>query len=426
MKKEFSIVSAVVLLLALLLPSPAHAANDCIFKIIGNAMMLTADCATDETIFVPDGFLLNGDGHTITAVDPPGGHFQGAVVQNAGATATVRELTITVSDLADVCDEIGNRLTGILFVGASGNIRENHVLDLHQGDSTCDEGVGIEVANFVDSPDMVTVKVEDNIVTGYQRAGIIANENVFVVIRDNTLEGQGRTDRLAQTGIQLGFGARGRIEFNRVSGHIFTPQTFTSAGILLFGAGDNIRVHKNEVSTNDVGIWLTGTNLAYVHANTVTMSEFDAIVLDDRDGNVENTRLEKNDLSESLSGIALFGPGVMNNSLRNNYAHDGGDGFFIGESASLNTLINNQALNNLLDGFLLNSEMNTLRRNRALGNGELDIEDVLGNNTYIRNECETSSGPPVDCGTEVDLALSLESAQVPTDTSVRPGPSPVR
>ncbi|MGH9877475.1 MAG: right-handed parallel beta-helix repeat-containing protein, partial [Nitrososphaerales archaeon] len=69
---------------------------------------------TDATITIPDGYTLDGAGHTITAVDPPSGHFLGAVVANAGATAHVKNLHITTSALLDVCDAGADRLRGIM------------------------------------------------------------------------------------------------------------------------------------------------------------------------------------------------------------------------------------------------------------------------------------------------------------------------
>jgi hypothetical protein len=91
---------------------------------------LLGDCTTDATLTVPDGFTLDGNGFTITAVDPPGGHFVGAVVKNAGATAHVVDLTVTTLNLANVCDAVDDRLRGIMFQGASGSIRGNTVVNL--------------------------------------------------------------------------------------------------------------------------------------------------------------------------------------------------------------------------------------------------------------------------------------------------------
>ena len=42
---------------------------------------LLSDCTTDHTIVVTNGWTLDGDGYSITGVDPAGGHFLGAVVQ---------------------------------------------------------------------------------------------------------------------------------------------------------------------------------------------------------------------------------------------------------------------------------------------------------------------------------------------------------
>ena len=59
-------------------------------------MTLTTDITTDATIKVLDGYTLNGNGHKITAVDPDGGAFVGAVVENEGTAMYVKNLTVTV------------------------------------------------------------------------------------------------------------------------------------------------------------------------------------------------------------------------------------------------------------------------------------------------------------------------------------------
>src|SRR5947209_6191935 len=116
-------------------------------------MTLNADCVTDHSIIVPNGFTLDGAGHTITAVDPSTApfHFVGGVIQNGGATANVTNLKVTTSNLAEVCDAGPNRLRGILFDGASGSITNNTVTHINQNQgpalSGCQEGNAIEVRN---------------------------------------------------------------------------------------------------------------------------------------------------------------------------------------------------------------------------------------------------------------------------------------
>src|SRR5579885_3168749 len=111
-------------------------------------MTLNADCTTDHSVVVPNGYTLDGAGHTVTAVDPSGGHFVGGVVQNGGAAANVTNLKITTSHLIDVCDGGADRLRGILFDGASGSITGNDISNINQGASGCQEGNAIEVRNF--------------------------------------------------------------------------------------------------------------------------------------------------------------------------------------------------------------------------------------------------------------------------------------
>src|SRR5438309_258759 len=146
---------------------PASATTTCVFSTIGTTMTLLANCTTDSTILVPNGFTLDGNGNTITAVDPAGDHFRGAVVKNGGTTANVTNLGATALNLADVCDGGDDRLRGILFDGASGSITDNTVFNINQGASGCQEGNAIEVRNapFDNTGTDVNVTISGNVVT---------------------------------------------------------------------------------------------------------------------------------------------------------------------------------------------------------------------------------------------------------------------
>src|SRR5438309_2172014 len=103
----------------------------CVFT-PGTTMILLGDCTTFVTITIPDGATLDGNNHTITAMDPPGG-FQGPVVRNqaGGTVANVVNLGLTAS-LASTfgCMDGDNRLRGILFDGASGSITNNTAITI--------------------------------------------------------------------------------------------------------------------------------------------------------------------------------------------------------------------------------------------------------------------------------------------------------
>ncbi len=213
---------------------------------------LLADCTTDHTLAVPDGWTLDGDGFTITGVDPAGGHFRGAVVRNGGAEAHVRDVTVTVSALANACDAGDDRLRGILFDGAAGSIEGATVTAINQGASGCQEGNGIEVrqAPFDATGTDLEVTIAGNVVTGYQKTGILANGSVAAIISDNVVTGAGAVDYIAQNGIQVGFGATAVLRDNAVSGNDYTPESFVSCGLLFFDA-DGVRASRNDLTGNE-------------------------------------------------------------------------------------------------------------------------------------------------------------------------------
>ena len=232
-------------------PLRAAIASDpvsCSFTIAGTTKSLDRDCTTNTTIQIPDGFTLDGAGHMITAVDPAGGHFLGAVVRNGGAKANVINLTVTASKLTIVCDGGDDRLRGILLQGASGSITNNTVVNINQGASGCQEGNGIEVRNApFDGTHQSTqvVVIAGNTVTNYQKTGIVANGDVQVVIAGNTTTGAGPVSYIAQNGIQVGFGGLGEVTGNTISGNFYTGCSnqaaamtdcvpYTATGLLLY------------------------------------------------------------------------------------------------------------------------------------------------------------------------------------------------
>jgi hypothetical protein len=262
-------VTLVMLVSSVAVFTPVHAESGCRFSYEGTTMTLRADCTTSVTILVPDGFTLDGAGHTITAVDPRRGHFLGAVVANQGKNANVMNLRITASNLADVCDMNDKtagtdfRLRGIQFKGASGEIAHNTVTDINQGAaSSCWEGAGIEVRNEPTDgshPNTQTVEVSDNVVMNYQMVGIVGVGDVSVKIHHNRITASAAKATVPESGIQLSYHAIGEISGNVVTGNWYQPvtrgngkaigqQPGVAAGILLY----NIETSKVSVFDNDL------------------------------------------------------------------------------------------------------------------------------------------------------------------------------
>jgi hypothetical protein len=249
-------------------------------------MTLNADCVTDQSITIPNGYTLDGAGRTVKAVDPSGDHFRGGVVKNGGASAHVTNLKITVGTLADICDAGADRLRGILFDGASGSVTNNEIFNLNQGASGCQEGNAIEVRNFGASPSTVRVTIDGNKVTNYQKTGIIANGDTDATITDNTVAGGTPSSIIARNGIQIGFGATGMVKRNTVSGNSYTGPDVSGGIIVVGGPGYgeafcvNVQIQQNTVSDSDIGIFIsqyeadfsapaTATNLKVVN-NTLS------------------------------------------------------------------------------------------------------------------------------------------------------------
>ncbi len=260
------------LLLAVTLGPTAYATTDCTFTTLGTIMTLDNDCTTDETLVIPDGYTLTGDHNTITAVDPVGGHFEGAVVMNGGTTAYIERVIVSVSGLADVCDAGAERLRGIMFEGASGSILYTRVIGVNQGPSGCQEGNAIEVRNapFDGShPNTMTVEVAHNRVEDYQKTGILANGDVNVNVHHNTIGASATQANLAANSLQLGFGALGSVMNNAIKGNQWLGASDFASTAMLIYASDVVEVAYNAISGNsDVGMYVI-TNDSSFHDNTV-------------------------------------------------------------------------------------------------------------------------------------------------------------
>ncbi|WP_257459420.1 right-handed parallel beta-helix repeat-containing protein [Archangium lipolyticum] len=241
----------------------------CAFSLEAERVALAADCSTDFPLFVPDGYTFDGQGHTVTAVNPTGGRFSGAVIRNRGGTARVRGVTVTTRGLTNPCaTNAAERLRGIQLAGAMGEVVDSEVRDVNRGldSSGCQEGVGIEVRNDDASRGPFKVDVLRNRVSGYQKLGILVTGAVEVNVARNTVDGRGPVAHIARNGIQVSNGARGRLEGNIISGNAYVGDTgnTTGAGILVSGGSSyrqalvtGLSIEGNSLTDNDVGISLS-------------------------------------------------------------------------------------------------------------------------------------------------------------------------
>lgn len=260
-----------------------------------------------------------------------------AIVRVAGAkNTTIRGFVITGPGTG-ACDslEYGVRVDG----GGSAAIQFNHITAIRDTPfSGCQNGVGIQVGRAAEGQ-TGSATITANLVDDYQKNGItVSNTGSSAVIAANIVRGTGPTPIIAQNGIQISSGATATVQNNSVTDNVYSPQTVSSTGILLFAPGA-VQVLQNVLSKNDEGVYAFTATGPVISGNRATSSVFDGIVVDTTTGaRVSGNQTDNN----SEYGIGLFA--ATNNSLTDNRASANSvDGFFADPTSTNNSLTNNQA-----------------------------------------------------------------------------------
>ncbi|HSY30468.1 MAG TPA: right-handed parallel beta-helix repeat-containing protein [Verrucomicrobiae bacterium] len=268
------------------------------------------------------------------------------LVQNAAAVTISR---LTVDGNGNALTGCGTDLIGIYFKNSAGRITDsvarNQILDAR--DEGCQVGLGIDVESDSGNP---AVTVSNNSVHNYQKNGITAGGpgtggGPAMAITNNTVVGIGATPAIAQNGIQVGFGASGKVASNTVADDLYTGSAAAGTGILIY-ASTGITVSGNSVESTQYGI-ATVTDPTYGPADGAIVTsnhiggtqEFDAIDLCSN-GNTAHSNSIYGSLAQS--GIHLDdecpGPGSTpsgtNNTVTNNTINEPCAGVLLGSSAA--------------------------------------------------------------------------------------------
>lgn len=234
----------------------------CRFTRTGTVISLENDCVTESSIELSDGDTLDGSGHTIWAIDPPGGSFRGGVVVARGGTVSVVNTRISARQLASVCHGGDERLRGILFDNASGVIRRNTVVGLSQSASACEEGNAIEVRSRARDGRSVTVNVEQNLIDQYQKSGLVVQGAVNALVIGNVVGTSASQSFLAANALQIGPGATVNVQRNVIFGNSFREDDLAGTAILLVNSGPGTTVTANTIRGNaDVGIHVVANDV---------------------------------------------------------------------------------------------------------------------------------------------------------------------
>jgi parallel beta-helix repeat protein len=286
--------------------------------------------------------------------------------------------------------------------GGSADILGNHITHIHDTPfSGCQNGVAVLVGRQADAT-IGSARILGNVIDTYQKNGpTVSNGGSYAEIAFNRILGVGPTAVIAQNGVQASSDATASIRHNFVAGHIYTPQTFASTGILLFDSGQ-VNIVENTVTSNDVGVYLfdlaAGSTSAH---NRVRASTFDGIVLDIANSN--RVAYNKTDQNNG-PGIGVYGAS-QDNALEANLVKSNGDSGILLDDGDSNDIEKNHITKNgtssgdTTDGIRVSmlSTSNTLQDNHLNRNVTHDChDDSLGGGTaatanfWIDNKGQTS------------------------------------
>jgi parallel beta-helix repeat protein len=276
--------------------------------VIGKSLSLEAD---NGVIVIPSDVVANAAG--LSSAEPIATI---VLVKNA---ENVSLQGFIVDGSANGLTACGPTLIGILYQDASGSIAHNAVRNVRLANDLtgCQSGLAIDVESSSSGQSSVTIA--DNSVDGYQKNGITADEpGTEVFVTNNAVTGLGPTTGAAQNGIQIGFGAQGRVTNNVVADNIYSPcESATNCpsnatGILIYQS-DGVRVERNTVGSNQVGIFVAANN-GNIADNTV----FHSVALDGMALVGNGNSVRSNDISTS-DDAAVYIQGNQNTVFDNEF-----------------------------------------------------------------------------------------------------------
>ena len=313
--------------------------------------------------------IASGTSDAAVVVVPAGGLMTNGVTDIFGfptaAQILVQNATVTISHIT--VDGANDGLTdcsvdaiGIYYQNASGTITDNAVRNVLLAPALqgCQDGLAINVESTTGS----SVTVSNNSVRNYDKNGITASgpdngsPGPNVTVTGNTVIGLGATTVIAQNGIQVGYGATGKVTSNNVIDDIYinppgcAPSCTGSSGILIYGSA-NVTISDNTVESTQFGIvpvtesatltangtiirsnHVGGTQLFdaidlcsdgdTAHSNVIYGSEQSGIHLDDEcpPSTGSDTIVTGNTINEACAGV-LLGTGSGNTTVPNTYSN---------------------------------------------------------------------------------------------------------
>lgn len=164
------------------------------------------------------------------------------------------------------------RFLGVSFYHAGGRAMSLTVqgVRLTPLDGT-QSGIGIYAENRGETTQR-NVEVNGCQFSDCQKGAMTFNGNVVANVHDNTITGAGPTGLLAQTAIQVGYGASGTVANNNVSGFVYTGADFAT-GVLVWQAGATISANVMPNNQKAVAVTAPTTAMGPVSQNNFASSQ---------------------------------------------------------------------------------------------------------------------------------------------------------
>jgi large repetitive protein len=193
-----------------------------------------------------------------------------------GADVNIQNLTVDGLGNGDQAN--GGDFAGIFFLNASGKVLDSTVTGIRNGGTAGTlDGIqhGNAIVGFATDNQAHLVEVGNTHVTDFQKTGILINGlGLTTNIHDSFVTGVGETLVIGQNGIQVSRGATGSVTDNHIDGIGYgDPNVNTSAGVLVFQAGDGVAVNGNTINgtagDGDAGVYFLDSNAAAAHHNVL-------------------------------------------------------------------------------------------------------------------------------------------------------------
>ncbi len=269
------------------------------YDVATQTQRLLADCETEETIFVANGWTFDGGGHTIFAVDPAGSRFQAAVLTVHSGTGDVHDVVIDGSGLEEPCliDGGASALGGLVFLNSTGEARRVTVRHMDRAfprdepevanDQSQRESCGTGIAVFGED---AQVTVAASIVSSVGYAGVLVEQGTATISHNVIV-------RAADVGVLALFGAHARVTpGNQIS--------YGRSGIFFEGEGTTGRIAGNTiVQMRGSGIVVMDRAHASLADNLITDATERGVLLTDD----ATATSERDELARTVRGFSVLG-----------------------------------------------------------------------------------------------------------------------